>query len=222
MSSTAAAGIKRMTEVEGLYTSDYLSKQNPIATLREKTDSPLTLTETTVPLIVWSAAEIAVTLICIGIPVLRPLYKRIYLRFRTQSAHSSRYLKQSDRSRGEQPGYALHTIGRGPLAMGQSNLKRVNSTKAIMPMNKSNVDFRHMQVRIGVSEPSMTTVVAQQRRLDEDSDMDTLDDYGRGQLESSTDSARRILGDEEQGMANNHLGGCKTIIVTQSFSFDRS
>lgn len=33
--------------------------------------------EDTVPLIVWSAAEIAVTMICIGLPVLRPLYKRV-------------------------------------------------------------------------------------------------------------------------------------------------
>ncbi|KAK3340623.1 hypothetical protein B0H65DRAFT_510725 [Neurospora tetraspora] len=177
--------------------------------------------ETTVPLIVWSAAEMAITLICIGIPVLRPLYKRIYLRFRTQSAHSSGYLKQSDRSR-EQPGYALHTIGGGPLDIGQCNLKRVNCTKAISVMNKNDDDFLHMQVRIGVSEPSKTTVVAQQRRLDEDSDMDTVDDYGRSQLESSTDSTRRVLGDEEQGMVNSNPRSLNTITVTQSFSVDRS
>lgn len=34
------------------------------------------LLEVTVGLIVWSAAEIAVTMICIGIPVCRPLYKQ--------------------------------------------------------------------------------------------------------------------------------------------------
>ena len=33
------------------------------------------LAEATVGLVVWSAAEIAVTMICIGIPVCRPLYK---------------------------------------------------------------------------------------------------------------------------------------------------
>ena len=36
MNSTAAAGIKRMTEVEGLYTSDYLSEQNLSQTIGGK------------------------------------------------------------------------------------------------------------------------------------------------------------------------------------------
>lgn len=105
--------------------------------------------------------------------------------------------------------------------MGQSNLKRVNSTNAMSGTNKHNEDF-HMQVRIGVSEPSKTTVVARQRRIEEDSDMETLDDYGRSQLESRTDSTRRILGDEEQGVVGNNPRSLNSITVTQSFSVDRS
>ncbi|KAH7108955.1 hypothetical protein EDB81DRAFT_736848, partial [Dactylonectria macrodidyma] len=51
----AACGIKRCTEVPELATDNYLKD--------------------TVGIIVWSAAEMAVTLICIGIPVIRPIYK---------------------------------------------------------------------------------------------------------------------------------------------------
>lgn len=119
-----------MIEVEGLYKSDYLSKPKPLAPHRQKADSWVSLTENTVPLIAWSAAEIAITLICIGNPVLRPLYKRVYQQFRTQSTRSTGYLKQSDRSR-DQPGYALHTIGGGLIDAGQSDLKRGNGTQAI-------------------------------------------------------------------------------------------
>ncbi|KAK4096346.1 hypothetical protein N658DRAFT_511291 [Parathielavia hyrcaniae] len=72
----AAAGIKRTTEVEGLYTANYLK------------DS--------VGLIVWSSAEMAVTLICIGIPVCRPLYKRAFrLLLGEISSSSQGYQKQS-------------------------------------------------------------------------------------------------------------------------------
>ncbi|KAI8956936.1 hypothetical protein F5Y11DRAFT_361279 [Daldinia sp. FL1419] len=51
----AACGIKRAAENGGLSDPNYL--------------------EATVPLILWSAVELAVTMICIGIAVCRPLYK---------------------------------------------------------------------------------------------------------------------------------------------------
>ncbi|KAK6212556.1 hypothetical protein LQW54_005141 [Pestalotiopsis sp. IQ-011] len=50
-----ACGIKRTIEVPELSSADYL--------------------KATVGLIVWSAAEISVTMICIGIPICRPLYR---------------------------------------------------------------------------------------------------------------------------------------------------
>ncbi|ESA43320.1 hypothetical protein GE21DRAFT_4552 [Neurospora crassa] len=199
---TAAAGVKRVTEVEGLYTSNYL--------------------KTTLPLIVWSAAEMAITLVCIGIPVLRPLYKRIYWHLRRQSAHSSEHLQHLDCSK-EQPGFALQTIGGGPLDKEMSNLERRNSTRPTSVMNNNTDDFLYERFRIGINEASKTTVIAQQRRLDdEDSKMDALDDYSCSQLERSTDSTRRALGDEELGMVNNNQRSQNTITVTQSFSVDRS
>lgn len=44
--------------------------------------------EDTIKLNVWSGAEMTVTMICIAIPVCRPLYKRV--------VHGSSYRKQSD------------------------------------------------------------------------------------------------------------------------------
>ncbi|CVK91792.1 related to integral membrane protein pth11 [Fusarium proliferatum] len=79
-----ACGIKRTLEVPELSSPNY--------------------TKSTVGLIVWSAAEIAVTMICIGIPVCRPLYKQ-YLDKWT-SRDGSKYKEQS--GGGSHP---LQTIG---------------------------------------------------------------------------------------------------------------
>ncbi|KFH46207.1 hypothetical protein ACRE_030260 [Hapsidospora chrysogenum ATCC 11550] len=65
----AGAGIVRSTAVACLYTDEYLY------------DS--------VALVVWSSAELAATLICIGIPACLPLYRRIYRRFRRDHRHSA-------------------------------------------------------------------------------------------------------------------------------------
>lgn len=48
-------------------------------------------------MIVWSAGELAVTMVCIGIPVLRPLYRRI--RYNTDYS-SDRYYKHGQGSDG--------------------------------------------------------------------------------------------------------------------------
>ncbi|KAF4446713.1 hypothetical protein F53441_9646 [Fusarium austroafricanum] len=61
-------------------------------------------TKDPVGLIVWSAAEMTVTMICIGIPVCRPLYKKYFSKW--SSGDSSKYLEQ--RSGGS---YPLQTIG---------------------------------------------------------------------------------------------------------------
>ncbi|KAF9778789.1 hypothetical protein IL306_003265 [Fusarium sp. DS 682] len=83
-----ACGIKRTLEVPELSSANY--------------------TKATVGLIVWSAAEIAVTMICIGIPVCRPLYKR-YLDKWT-SRDGSKYREQSGGG-----SYPLQTIGGSTL-----------------------------------------------------------------------------------------------------------
>ena len=59
----------------------------------------------TVGLVVWTAAEMAVTLICIGIPASRSLCK--YFRARLMSEYSSDYKKTAEHV------YGLRTIGGG-------------------------------------------------------------------------------------------------------------
>lgn len=69
--------------------------------------------EETVGLIVWSAAEIAVTMICIGIPVCRPLYKRYLDKWTSRDA--SKYQEQIEGG-GSHP---LRTFGGSTLRPGQ-------------------------------------------------------------------------------------------------------
>ncbi|KXX75860.1 hypothetical protein MMYC01_207351 [Madurella mycetomatis] len=88
-----ACGIKRTVEVPNLISPNYLKD--------------------TVGLIVWSAAEIAVTMICIGIPVCRPLYKRFLDKLSSNGTGSGGYKKYSaDGGRsGGGPRYGLRTFG---------------------------------------------------------------------------------------------------------------
>ncbi|KAF5234165.1 hypothetical protein FANTH_12267 [Fusarium anthophilum] len=83
-----ACGIKRTMEVPELSSSNY--------------------PKDTVGLIVWSAAEIAVTMICIGIPTCRPLYNRYLDRW--TSRDGSKYREHS----AGRP-YPLQTIGGSTL-----------------------------------------------------------------------------------------------------------
>ncbi|KAK3391827.1 hypothetical protein B0T20DRAFT_362125 [Sordaria brevicollis] len=204
----AAAGIKRSTEVEGLYTKDYLRD--------------------TVGLIVWSAAEMGVTLICIGIPVCRPLYKRLYTRFRSQvSGSSSGYLKQTEQSKGDQPGYALRTIGGGVLEAQGRPPHAYNNRKSMSMAVKSSeneASDMQMQVKIGVSEQSRTTVIAQGRKRasEVESDGDSLEDYRIGRLESCADSTKRVLNDEEKGIDEQVHHSPDGITVTQTYTVDRN
>ncbi|KAK8018824.1 hypothetical protein PG991_008014 [Apiospora marii] len=84
-----ACGIKRTLEVPELSSQNYLKD--------------------TVGLIVWSAAEIAVTMICIGIPVCRPLYKRLLNQL--TSSDGSKYKKRDE----ECDAFAMHTFGGSTL-----------------------------------------------------------------------------------------------------------
>lgn len=62
----------------------------------------LVLKEDTVNLIVWSAAELAITMVCAGIPVIRPLFRQ-GRESRSSTASSSNGKKRSGR------GYISHS-----------------------------------------------------------------------------------------------------------------
>ncbi|KAI1075916.1 hypothetical protein F5B20DRAFT_558375 [Whalleya microplaca] len=78
-----ACGIERSLKVSELYKHEYLMDN--------------------VNFVIWSAAEMAVTMVCITIPICRPLYKSIFDRW--ISPKSSGYQKQSDNS------HELRTFG---------------------------------------------------------------------------------------------------------------
>ncbi|ETS78566.1 hypothetical protein PFICI_10628 [Pestalotiopsis fici W106-1] len=80
-----ACGIKRTLEVPELSSPDYL--------------------KATVGLIVWSAAEISVTMICIGIPICRPLYRTFLEKLTSQLSGNG----ASGNSRGA--GSGIKTLG---------------------------------------------------------------------------------------------------------------
>ncbi|KAK3294502.1 uncharacterized protein B0H64DRAFT_188895 [Chaetomium fimeti] len=96
-----ACGIKRTIEVPNLSSADYPYD--------------------TVGLIVWSAAEIAVTMVCIGIPICRPLYKQWLDRMLSygygSGVGSGGYQKQKGRSGEDNShrGYGLRTFGGGTM-----------------------------------------------------------------------------------------------------------
>ncbi|VUC25269.1 unnamed protein product [Clonostachys rosea] len=107
----AAFGFKRCTEIYKLVGENFLKD--------------------VVSIIIWAAAEIAVTMVCIGIPICRPLYKD-YLS-RLSSRDTSKYKGLSGERRGGGKGGAtasggsvpLRTIGGSVSARG--DLKRADS-----------------------------------------------------------------------------------------------
>ena len=78
-----------------------------VSRLFQLTNSPIA---TSVGLIVWSAVEMAVTLICVGIPACMPLYMKIYRTVRTGTS-STGYLKQSHEE--QDSSVVLRTFGGG-------------------------------------------------------------------------------------------------------------
>lgn len=63
-------------------------------------------------MIVWSAAEISVTMVCIGIPICRPLYKTFLEQLISQITQGSSYQNAES---GEHHQFAMHTFGGSTL-----------------------------------------------------------------------------------------------------------
>ncbi|KAH8169992.1 hypothetical protein LIA77_10536 [Sarocladium implicatum] len=99
-----ACGIKRAIELRYLGSPNYLKD--------------------ILGIIIWHAAELCTTLVCIGIPVCRPLFKSWYDKFTTPQV-------TSDESKGSSgPGvFALHTIGGSEYTENKSQ-KSKNRSKA--------------------------------------------------------------------------------------------
>ncbi|KAK4184627.1 hypothetical protein QBC35DRAFT_46590 [Podospora australis] len=215
----AAAGIVRTFEVKGLYTPSYLK------------DS--------VGLIVWSSAEMAITLICIGIPVCRPLYKRAFRRLWGESATAG-YRKQSGGKDGDGSSHALHTIGGGvlgsdgksipkkQLAKGQSTGGGVASHGATMTGQNGSADnLSFSDVKLGVNGPFTMTTVGRGRNHsggDNSSNEDILDEYRRNTMHAghSATDIEEARGDSHNGHGQGNGHGHNGIMVTESYRVERS
>ncbi|RNJ58986.1 hypothetical protein D7B24_003807 [Verticillium nonalfalfae] len=101
----AAAGIVRTYEVATGFTENY--------------------TEDTVPLIVWSCAEQSVTMICIGIPLLRPLYRHVLKRDNLSTSSKAQYHKYSEGT--DKESYKMRGISKKERAEGSTGGKEASN-----------------------------------------------------------------------------------------------
>ncbi|RGP76940.1 hypothetical protein FLONG3_5024 [Fusarium longipes] len=95
-------------------------------------------------LIVWSAAEITVTMVCIGIPVCRPLYKKCFKRWTSRG--SSNYPNSG-------ASYPLQTIGGGILPAKRANRNGSAST------SDTQDQIRNYEPKFGMGGPFARTKV---------------------------------------------------------------
>ncbi|KAK3940295.1 hypothetical protein QBC46DRAFT_127916 [Diplogelasinospora grovesii] len=189
-----ACGIKRTIEVPALSSENYLKD--------------------TVGLIVWSAAEIAVTMICIGIPVCRPLYKRFLDRLLSKG--NSGYQKQGA-SNG--PRFGLRTFGGSAMpnrwesnADGKSQVSHTTSGTDNGPGGSGANNGSFTDVKLGINGPfTETRAMAGRVAPDNHSDEEILgEEFRRSQVRGS---------DPERGMTS---GGNAAIQVTEEWRVTRS
>ncbi|KAB8236693.1 uncharacterized protein BDW43DRAFT_308370 [Aspergillus alliaceus] len=91
-------------------------------------------TEDTVPLIIWSAVELAATLICVGIPTVRPLYRRIVHGSSAKESHEG-YKQQDERSSGSGSG----NRGKPTFSMPMRNFARAGRKDELLTTITSTV-----------------------------------------------------------------------------------
>ncbi|KAK5659586.1 hypothetical protein OQA88_788 [Cercophora sp. LCS_1] len=128
-----AAGIIRTVSLEGIASRNY--------------------TEDTVPLIVWSAVELAVTMICIGIPVLRPLYRRMRGLGSTDQSNSSNV-----------KGYYKHDTGND----NQNGINLKNIPSGSESDTENTRGFPDAPTKLGIRGPTTVTYIRRDNHSDEE------------------------------------------------------
>ena len=164
----------------------------------------------------------AVTLICIGIPVCRPLYKRIFQRLFGETS-SSGYHKQSA---GHDTSLALRTIGGGVVGPdGKPLPKKAPASTNTSDKEDDGASFN--DVKLGVNGPFTRTTVGRgsqnndsERDLainrDDASDEEILDEFRRSQQ-------RRKHSDVEEARGKSrHDQDRSGIMVTETYRVERS
>ncbi|OGM43323.1 hypothetical protein ABOM_008713 [Aspergillus bombycis] len=92
-------------------------------------------TEDTVPLIIWSAVELAVTLICVGIPTVRPLYRYIVHGSSVKESHEA-YKRQDESGSGSGSG----SRNKPTFAMPMRNFARAGRKDELLTTTTTTVD----------------------------------------------------------------------------------
>ncbi|KAF9768753.1 hypothetical protein IL306_013901 [Fusarium sp. DS 682] len=98
-------------------------------------------TKDPVGLIVWSAAEMTVTMICISIPVCRPLYKKYFSKW--SSCGSSKYREQNSGA-----SYPLQTIGGSTMYPAQVHKKDSKSEASVKEYERKDVGGSYTKNRV--------------------------------------------------------------------------
>ena len=100
------------------------------------------IAEDTVALIIWSAVEMCVTMICIGIPILRPLYRRIRYGSPSSTSEGSYQRQGEDSSLGPyELGGMTRTPGKSRPSAHESKLGiRTQTITDIQTSNGNNSD----------------------------------------------------------------------------------
>lgn len=114
--------------------------------------------ENTVRLISWSAAEISVTLICIGIPILRPLYKK---RLNKLIGPKVEPVIHPDLP------FPLHTIGGSPIAPPSPAVLRSESS-GLKSRVERYTEMDEKERKIALTGPYNTAMVVGGRQSDEE------------------------------------------------------
>ncbi|KAK0744867.1 hypothetical protein B0T21DRAFT_380984 [Apiosordaria backusii] len=184
-----ACGIKRTIEVPNLSSENYLKD--------------------TVGLIVWSAAEIAITMICIGVPVVRPLYKGFLdkLTSRGSRGGTSGYQKQTPNG----PRYGLKTIGGSTMPRGSRWDTDATDTEVDDEQAKAAKE-RLKEMKLGMNGPfSHAKAVGGRSMPDNRSDEEILGEEYRAEVNNN-----KTGGDVEDGRGNGNIQ------VVETWTVDRS
>lgn len=106
------------------------------------------------PLIIWSAVELAVTMICAAIPVLRPLYRRIRGDNSTDQSRSSNAVSK---------GYYKHNTGNDNT--GSIQLKNIPCSDSDLENNRG---FPDANPKLGIRGPTTVTYIRRDNNSDEE------------------------------------------------------
>ena len=185
----------------------------------------------------------AITLICIGIPVCRPLYKRAFRRIFGETS-SAGYHKQSGGvdGNGNSNSVPLRTIGGGlvgadgkPVVGGGSSGRRgggstaglhtgSNITTCVDREGEGSDGISFSEVKLGVNGPFTRTTVGRGRRgsVDNTSDEEILgEEFRRSQVQRRSEEEREsTVTSAGRNVRTGH--GQQGIMVTETYRVERS